>query len=118
MYSYEAAMAQDIRDYIDNEGYILPLNAEALEDELWACDAVTGNASGSYTFCRATARDNVLDNMDLLEEACTEFCVDAGTSARKFLADDWEYFDVTIRCYLLRPMIDKVLEEFENGEDW
>lgn len=87
-----------------------------MNDELWTEDSVTGNASGSYTFNRWTAREYVLDNMDELEEAAHNFGIDAATIGDKFLADDWEYFDVSIRCNLLAECIADVLDDI--GGDW
>ena len=42
-----------------------------------------------------------------------EFCVEADTIAKKFLESDWEYFDVTARCYVLSMGISEVLDEIE-----
>ena len=85
--------------------------AEELNDELWAEDSVTGNASGSYTFSRWGARKCCLEDMDTVTEALREFCVDAETIAEKFLDEDWEYFDVSARCYVLCGAICEALNE-------
>jgi hypothetical protein len=79
-------------------------------------DSVTGNASGSYTFNRWTAKEYVADNMELLKDALDEFCTESRTIAEHFLNEDWEYFDVSIRCYLLGSVISEVLDELEDGE--
>lgn len=81
---------------------------EALNDELWTDDSVTGNGSGSYTFSTWTAEEYVCHNLDLLAEAIEEFggCMDV-------LKDGAEACDVTIRCYLLPRMISRVLDEYE-----
>ena len=116
MYNYYEAMMEDVRNYLNNE---IELNdyetieelEEALNDDLWIDDSVTGNGSGSYTFSSYTAKEYVTENEDLCREALEEFCVDADTIAEKFLDADWEYFDVTIRCYLLGQIVGVVLEE-------
>lgn len=117
-YDYTEAMKEDIRDYL-NENSIIITDVSAqyddLYDDLWVCDSVTGNASGSYTFSSNTAKEYVLDNMDLLEEAAKEFCLDNDTIAEKFLSDCWEYFDVTIRCYLLGQVLSEVLDDEERA---
>ena len=118
MYNYLEAMKSDIKDYIKNEVNTSNYSdREELENDLndilWNEDSVTGNASGSYTFNRADAKEYVADNMDLLAEACKEFCVDNETVCEKFFAEDWEYFDVTIRCYLLSQAISEVLDEID-----
>lgn len=118
MYNYYDAMENDIKNYIEEninlEDYTREELEEELNDQLWVCDSVTGNASGSYTFCRAIAKDYVIDNMDLCIDALKEFCVEPETIAEKFLAEDWEYFDLTIRCYMLGECICKVLDEYEE----
>lgn len=119
MYNYYEAMMNDVRSYINNE---IELNdfetieelEESLNDNLWIDDSVTGNGSGSYTFNRWTAQEYVTENEDLCREALEEFCVDADTIAEKFLEADWEYFDVTIRCYLLGQIVGAVLEEIAD----
>ena len=122
-YNYYEAMKEDIKNYIAENYTAEELNekmldfddfSEELNDDLWTVDSVTGNGSGSYTFSRATAKDYILsdsENVDLLREALKEFCVDSDTIAEKFLSEDWEYFDVTVRCYILEGVINDVLED-------
>ena len=122
MYNYLESMKNDIQEYI-KENYSADEIAENmadrdrwaddLNDNLWCCDSVTGNASGSYTFNRYVAKEYVMDNEDLLKEALGEFCTDSKTVAEKFLNSEWEYFDITIRCYLLGTAIAAVLEDME-----
>lgn len=122
-YNYYEAMKEDIKNYIA-ENYtaeelhenLLDIDnfREQLNDDLWTVDSVTGNGSGSYTFSRATAKDYILsdsENIDLLREALQEFCVEGDTIAEKFLSEEWEYFDVTVRCYILGGVIYEVLED-------
>jgi predicted nucleotidyltransferase len=109
--------AEEIRERMeDRERW-----AEELYDDLWVDDSVTGNASGSYTFDRYTAREYVTSNMELLKDAFYEFGVDSETIAEKLLDEDWEYCDVTIRCYLLNSAIwaalDEIAEEIEEAEE-
>ena len=95
-------------------------NREELEenanDWLWTADEVTGNGSGSYTFNREAAKEYVTrsdDGMDTLRDAVREFdCEHEAFTA--FLNEDWEYFDVTIRCYLLSQAISAALDELEE----
>ena len=122
-YNYFESMKSDIRDYID-EHYNQEEIAEMLEndrddfesslhDELWICDSVTGNASGSYTFNRYRAREYVLENIDLVNETAEEFCIGYEEIGRHFINEDWEWFDVSIRCYLLSSALSEVLDEME-----
>ena len=125
-YNYYEAMKEDIKNYIA-ENYtaeeltenLLDIDnfSEKLNDDLWITDSVTGNGSGSYTFSRATAKDYILSdsgNIDLLREALKEFCIDGDTIAEKFLSEEWEHFDVTVRCYILGSVIYEVLEDMQK----
>ena len=113
-YNYREAVTKDVKTYITEEGIEVTKDnkqdlSEELYDGLWIEDSVTGNASGSYTFCRQTAKEYVFADMDTVTEALAEFCVDSETVGDKFIAEDWEWFDVTARCYVLGEAIEKAL---------
>lgn len=116
MYDYKEAILDDVREYVEEE---INLNEwkgnrdkleEKLNDDLWTCDSVTGNASGSYTFNAWEAEENLCHNLDLLEEALEEF----GSDKDYLLEHGAEAADVTIRCYLLSWAISEVLDELEE----
>lgn len=124
MYDYREAMTEDVKEWIkenidltewteDREGLEQQLN-----DDLLTADSVTGNGSGSYTFNRVQASLYVLDNMDLLQKAINEFAIDPATVGDKFISEEWEWFDVTIRCYFLGSVISDVLDEMEENGDF
>lgn len=126
MYNYNEAIKNDIRFYLDHDfdwtaARENEINADELKeqlgDELWINDSVTGNASGSYTFNSYKAMEYVLDNMELVNDMVHEFGIGAETVAEKFLNEDWEYFDVSIRCYLLNQCIDDVVGEYAGKID-
>ena len=118
-YNYNKEILEDVHDAIqdydltvwkgDREGF-----EELLNDELWTNDSVTGNGSGSYTFNSYRAQEHVLDNMELLFEALREFGCDYEEIGRHFVNEDWEYFDVSIRCYLLSGAISNALDYYED----
>lgn len=116
-YNYLEAMKEDIKTYLeDNFEYKYSDMdrdelEESLRDDLWIEDSITGNGSGSYTFNREEAKEYVVDNMELCVEALEGFCVEASEIAKRFLSEDWEYFDVTIRCFNLSYAISEVLDE-------
>ena len=117
-YNYLEAMVEDILEYIRNEVELSDYSdreelEEKLNNDLWVEDSVTGNASGSYTFNAWKAKEYVTDNMGLVTEMCTEFGLDSVSVAEHFLEEDWEYFDVSIRCYLLGQAIAKTLDELD-----
>lgn len=120
MYDYLEQVTADVRDYVEQEIDLTEWAGdrdgleEKLNDDLWTCDSVTGNGSGSYTFNRVQAQIYVLDGMDELQEAVNKFGIDSETIGEKFLESDWEYFDVTIRCYLLGQAIAAVLDDLEE----
>lgn len=125
-YNYYEAMKEDIKNYIAENYTAEELSeklkeaddfSEQLNDDLWTVDSVTGNGSGSYTSSRATAKEYIFSdsgNIDLLREALQEFCVEGDTIAEKFLSEEWEDFDVTIRCYILGGVINNVLEDLKK----
>lgn len=111
-YNYMEAVTDDVLDYIaENDITVNSDNREEIEeqlnDSLWSSDSVTGNASGSYTFCRRTAEEYLCHNLDLLGEACAEFGVTPEY-------DNPEACDVSIRCYLLNQAISAALDEVEK----
>ena len=112
-YDYREALHDDILDVVDD--YISNLSEEDianyredadefiqyLNDELWVDDSVTGNGSGSYTTDSETAKQYVMENMDLYVDAEDEF----GGDFKYLRNKDWESIDVTIRCYLLGQVL-------------
>ena len=108
----ESYSAEEIAEklYEDREGFSSQLN-----DDLWIDDSVTGNASGSYTFSSYEAAENLVGNYYLVKELVSEFGIDAETVAEEI--DNPEYWDVSIRCYLLYQAIDAALDELEEDEE-
>lgn len=114
-YDYRSAMKEDIYDYIrggidldDWRGKRHELE-EALSDQLWITDSVTGNASGSYFFSAWKAEEAIAHNWGLLEDALHEL---GGTENPIEMGAEW--CDVTIRCYLLGECISDVLDDLED----
>lgn len=94
-YNYFGAVCDDVREVIAEswadrfaDFETLDELREALNDELWVCDHVTGNASGSYTFSTWQAEEYLAHNWDVLEEACAEFGADMGEEVKKGAAID------------------------------
>lgn len=115
MYDYREAVKDDVLEYINNEINFEDFDTleeleEHLNEVLFTEDSVTGNASGSYTFSTYEAEENICHNMDLLQEALSEF----GDTESLIMDFDAEKADVTIRCYLLGECIAAALEEIEN----
>lgn len=127
-YNYVDAVKDDIKDYIEsNDIDVKSLgdgdrwDAESqLNDDLWVVDEVTGNGSGSYTFNREKAKEYLFDSADgigLLKDAVSEFGIEAEDIAEHMMSEDWEWFDVTIRCYALGQAISEVLDELWDEDE-
>lgn len=117
MYDYRFAVKVAVIDYIRDNYDADALAefesedefAEHLNDELWTEDSVTGNASGSY-FCNAwKAEECLAHNWDLIEEVAEEFGIEPTISSGYEHGAEW--WDVTIRCYVLGEAISAAIEE-------
>ena len=113
-YNYRYNIEKDIEQYLEDNQWRIDKEKtkeelyEELYDLLWVEDSVTGNGSGSYTFNNEEAKNNVIVNQELLGTAIEEFCIDSETLKNKFF--DYEWQDVTIRCFLLGECLWKVLK--------
>ena len=116
-YDYKEHEIEDIKSYIkDHEIEVTADNRDEIEEQLnedlFAYDGVTGNASGSYTFNTWEAEENICHNLDLLGEALNEMGY-YGESMQKAI-ESAETCDVLIRCYLLPECLSKALDELEK----
>lgn len=65
MYDYLEQVTADVRDYVEQEIDLTEWAGdrdgleEKLNDDLWTCDSVTGNASGSY-YCNTWKAEEAL----------------------------------------------------------
>lgn len=120
-YNYFEAVKQDVKEYINNEielsDYIGRKEEleEELNDTLFCADSVTGNGSGSYTFSRYQAMENVFSDMDSVVTALEEFGYDLETIGKKFIEQDFEWFDVITRCYFVNQAVYEVIQELESN---
>lgn len=125
MYDYRKAVYENVVEAIKERFTDEELKAaiqedrenlvETLNEELWIDDSVTGNASGSYTFNTYRAEENLLHNWDLIEETAAEFGIEPKISSGYEFGP--EYWDVSIRCYLLAESIEKAIEDLEAEEE-
>lgn len=122
MYNYREAVTSDILDHINFEFTKEEIKEklsdrdnweQELNDDLWTCDSVTGNASGSYTFSTWHAEEHLVHNLDLLAEALREF----GFDGVDILEKGAEAMDVTIRCYLLGECLSAALDQLEEEQE-
>lgn len=117
-YDYYRTVKEDAINYIIESLEWNEITAEELDEEkeqeildnAFVSDSVTGNASGSYTFNRWQAEENICHNMDLALEAYQTFGYEGITD------DEAERIDVTIRCYVLYEVWSDALEEVRNTQ--
>ena len=120
-YNYRKEMATDIKEWIDNnitlEDWEFRNDLEDyLYNELWADDSITGNG-GNYYSLEFICNNCLAYNLDLMMEACEEFCVDMKTLLQHYHDGDLaRYLDCTIRCYLVGEVIYTVLDEIWKSE--
>ena len=113
MYDYKEAMKKDVLNWIEENG---EFDYDVIYDSCWVNDSVTGNASGSYTFNRLQARDYIIegDGEDYFVDMVQEGFLSYEEIGKRICSGDWEYLDVSIRCYLLGEVISEALEDIDN----
>ena len=107
---YKEQIKDDLREYAqDSKGYYNSL--DDFRDSCWTADSVTGNGSGSYTFNRWQAQENIKDLIftDELLQMFQEF-----GEERVPLEKGAEYIDVSIRCFLLDSCIYEIEDELKE----
>lgn len=123
-YDYEHAMIRDILDYIydnhitidwtDTEDNII----EDLIDMLWNEDCITGNGTQYYD-TENRCSEYLCQNSDILYEAAQKFCIDDNINILIFHFENKtlaQYFDSTIRCYLLNDCVYQVIQKLKKEE--
>ncbi len=119
VYDYTQKVMEDVLEYIrDNEPEKEYPDRDSLEEalntDLWDEDSVTGNGSGSYTFSREKAKLCVHGNAELIRDMAAEFSIEASEIGERFMSEDWEWFDVSLRCYVLFRAIYYALDLVEG----
>lgn len=116
-YNYHEVVKSDVLEWIEENVDFREYDdigelEEYLNDTLFNEDSVTGNVSGSYTFSISEAWENIGDNLDLLEETAEAF------GDEPTIKPEWnhgpEWWDVSIRCYVLPQAIREILDECEE----
>lgn len=119
MYSYKETVKTDIKGWMDDhseelEGLDRSGVYETVFEGCWDADEVTGNGSGSYTFSRSEARRNFFEDDDSEEyiyRMCEEGFCTYEEVGKHMAQSDWEWVDVSIRCFLLGTAVDEVIAE-------
>lgn len=117
---YCKAVLSDAEDAIaenfDNGWYDAETDFANVYDELFVNDAVTGNASGSYTFNAYQAKENVKDALfdDYILAALENMGVDKEEVFSQVLNKNYEILDVMIRCAVLSCELYSDIEAYFN----
>lgn len=117
MYNYREAMVKDIVEYIQ-DNYMEPAPemtrdeyVDALNDELWGVDMITGNG-GFYYASEEECANYVGYGLHEFVEALDEWGYDSISKNRKeFRAAPARYVDCIIRTYLLCECIETAVDE-------
>lgn len=111
-YNYLESIKEDIKNLIRWGEIETPNkdNYQEIYDYLYIDDSVTGNASGSYYCNSYKAQKALLNNLDLLQDACEEY-------DKTPRLDNPEECDLIIRCHLLSQALNEVIEEIEEEKE-
>ena len=121
MYNYREAVKSDVLNWMDENHEFgasreLEFDYDTVYDGCWADDSVTGNASGSYTFSRWTARDNFFndtDSDDYISSMIEEGFISKEEVGNCIAESNWGKLDVFIRCWLLGEVVQEVIDEMD-----
>ena len=119
MYNYKEQIRADVQEWIeDNKEQIEGLDRhdafEVVYDSCWVSDSVTGNASGSYTMSRWEAREYFFsdsDSDDYISEMLEGGFITSSELGEKMAESNWEWIDVSIRCWLLNQAVTEIMDE-------
>lgn len=81
--------------------------------DLYNCDDVTGNASGSYEFNSWQAEENICHMWDEIQAM-----IDDGFITIDSFQYGAEGIDVALRCYFIDEALENVISEMESKYDW
>ena len=124
-YNYFKEVKNDIINFLDensdvynSEYFINLLRQYKYDEEMFCCilydnlygvlfleDSVTGNSSGSYTFNRWEAEENICHNATLIQNVIDRY------GAKNIDFEEAEGIDVAIRCCVLKKVLKEVIEE-------
>lgn len=120
-YNYREVLKADIKDALESYVFEEVVNESArdhrpywdvfeeVQNYLWDDDHVTGYPSGSYTMNTAEAQEYLKDNWGMMVEAAEAYGIEPTVSDGYDHGPEW--WDVTIRCYLLNEVLREVFTE-------
>ena len=119
MYDYKEVTKANVREWMEENREMWESEDrhdayEIVYDATWVDDSVTGNGSGSFTFSRLEARRNFFEDEnsdDYVAEMIEDGFMDKALFAEKIACSDWEWVDVSIRCWLLGACVTEIMDE-------
>lgn len=109
----------ELKDCLADNGYDEIIREKGFDeayDEAFLDDCITGNASGSFTFNSYEAMENIFGAEDVIEELVNEYGLDSETVTSHLT--DYEYWDVSIRCYLLNEAMMDFAGHLDYDDDF
>lgn len=123
MYNYREAMVKDIIEYVQ-DNYMEPAPdmtreeyVEALHDELWGVDMITGNGGfyyGTEEECASYIGYGLPELVEVLEEGRYDFTKSMKEEFRRAPA---RYIDCLIRTYILYECIETAVDKLGYFKD-
>lgn len=115
---YVEETKENAKEYIrESWEYLKDKTIEELQDDLFIADAVTGNASGSFTFNAYEAQQNV-SGLIFDEYFINALKWNFGQDLGELIKRGAEIVDVTARCLALYEFdLDEIMEELKEEQD-
>lgn len=111
---YKKQVLADAYDYIDECGGNYGADDfDAIYDDMFVSDSVTGNGSGSYTFSTVQARENIKDV--IFDDEFLWYLRDFGENIADLFQQGEEAIDVSARVFALSAMSSEIEDYFD---DW
>lgn len=105
-----------IQDEIDKLDFLESIKKQnfydCYYDDLFIDDSITGNASGSYYCNTMKAKESCLSDIETIEDAVNDSFIDMN---KHF--GEWEYIDVSARCYVLSSVLSEIESDIYDFYD-
>ena len=121
MYDYKETVKADVKEWMDENhepgaSREVEFDYDTVFESCWVADEVTGNGSGSYTFSTYEARKNFFEDdnsEDYIREMVNDGFCTLEEVGKHMASGDWEWLDVSIRCYLLSEAVQEAIDEID-----
>lgn len=111
---YKRDVLADATRAIEYGDYDYCTTFEGVYDEMFIDDSITGNGSGSYTFCTYTARENVKDL--IWDEDFLDRLHEYDMTLESIMKDGPEAIDVIARCIALGDVYSDIEDVWKDHD--